>query len=185
LENFDITGIELDYRINEGLFRQMLEALKRSDLKVVSIHNYFPIPAGLPRSKGGGDLFLLSHPDKDERQKAIEMTIKSMKYASNLQAKAVVLHCGYVDMETELNLLYHYWKTHQIHSKEAQVFIARKLKERDHIKSIHLDSLLFSLDKLTPIAEEQNLMLVIELKPGTPDSKVSRGIRYIRKNVMP
>ena len=43
LEGFDITGIELDYRINEVLFRQMREALKRSDLNVVSIHNYFPV----------------------------------------------------------------------------------------------------------------------------------------------
>ena len=106
LKDFDIDGIELEYRINAVLFNQMREALKRSDLKVVSIHNYFPIPALLPRSKGGGDLFLLSHPDKDERQKAIQMTIRSMKYASDLKAKAVVLHCGYVDMETELNVLY-------------------------------------------------------------------------------
>jgi sugar phosphate isomerase/epimerase len=281
LESFDITGIELDYRINEVLFRQMREALKRSDLKVISIHNYFPIPTILPNSKGGGDLFLLSHTDKDERQKAIQMTIRSMKYASDLEAKAVVLHCGYVDMDTELNVLHHYWETNQIHSKEAQVFIARKLRERDHLKPRHLDSLLFSLDRLTHIAEKKNLMLgienryhyhelpgledfeilftefeggplgywhdtghahaneiltiippeallktysdrligvhlhdaialddhlapgtgivdfksiksffkkntllVIELKPGTPDSKVSQGVRYIRKNVI-
>lgn len=281
LEDFDITGIELEYRINEVLFHQMREALKRSDLEVVSIHNYFPIPDILSRSRGGGDLFLLSHPDKDERQKAIQMTIRSMKYASDLKAKAVVLHCGYVDMETELNVLHHYWKTNQIRSKEAKVFIARKLRERDHLKPRHLDSLLFSLDKLILIAEKKNLMLgienryyyhelpgledfeilftefvggplgywhdtghahaneiltiippeallktysdrligvhlhdatglddhlapgtgtidfknlkpfikkntllVIELKPGTPDSKVSQGIRYIRKNVM-
>ncbi len=39
LEYFDITGIELEYRINEVLIRQMREALERSDLKVVSIHN--------------------------------------------------------------------------------------------------------------------------------------------------
>jgi len=90
LEGFDITGIELEYRINEVLFRQMREALKRSDLKVVSIHNYFPIPTILPHSKGGGDLFLLSHTDKDERQKAIQMTISSMEYASDLGTKVLV-----------------------------------------------------------------------------------------------
>jgi sugar phosphate isomerase/epimerase len=178
LEYFDITGIELDYRINEVLFHQMREALKRSDLNVVSIHNYFPIPANLPHSKGGGDLFLLSHPDKDERQKAIQMTIRSMEYASDLGAKVVILHCGYVDMKTELSVLYRYWDTNQIHSKEAQVFIARKLKERDYLKPRHLDSLLFSLDRLIHIAEKQNLILGIENRyhyhelPGFDDLKV-------------
>ena len=178
LEGFDITGIELDYRINEVLFRQMREALKRSDLKVVSIHNYFPIPTILPHSKGGGDLFLLSHTDKDERQKAIQMTISSMKYASDLDAKALVLHCGYVEMDTELKVLHHYWETDQIHSKEAQVFITRKLSERDHLKPRHLNSLLFSLDRLIHIAEKQNLMLGIENRyhyhelPGLEDFEI-------------
>ena len=162
LECFDITRIELEYRISEVLFRQIREALKRSDLKVASVHNYFPIPTILPHSKGGGDLFLLSHVDKDERQKAIQMTIRSMEYASDLGANVVVLHCGYVDMDTELNILHHYWETNQIHSKKAQIFIARKLKEREHLKSRHLDSLLFSLDRLTHIAEKLNLMLGIE-----------------------
>ncbi|UCD30826.1 MAG: sugar phosphate isomerase/epimerase [Desulfobacterales bacterium] len=178
LECFDITAIELDYRINEALFRQMQEALKRSDLDVVSIHNYFPIPANLPHSKGGGDLFLLSHPEKDERQKAIQMTIRSMEYASDLGAKVVILHCGYVDMDTELSLLYRYWDTNQIYSKEGQGFVARKLKERDYLKPRHLDSLLFSLDKLIHIAEKQNLILGIENRyhyhelPGFNDLKV-------------
>jgi sugar phosphate isomerase/epimerase len=281
LKDFDIDGIELEYRINAVLFRQMRKALKRSDLKVVSIHNYFPIPAILPRSQGGGDLFLLSHPDKDERQKAIQMTIRSMKHANDLGAKALVLHCGYVDMDAEFNVLRHYWNNNQIHSREAQEFIAQKLKERDHLKFKHLDSLLFSLDRLINTAEKQKLMLgienryhyhelpgledfellftkfsggplgywhdtghahaneiltiippeallktysdrligvhlhdavglddhlapgmgtidfknlkpfikkntllIMELKPGTPDSKVSQGIRYIRKNVI-
>jgi len=177
-KSFDIAGIELEYRINEVLFYQMREALKRSDLKVVSIHNYFPIPAILPYSQGGGDLFLLSHPDKDERQKAIQMTINSMKHAHDLGAKALVLHCGHVDMDAEFNVLRHYWNNNQIHSGKAQKFILRKLKERDHLKSKHLDSLLFSLDRLINIAEEKNIMLGIENRyhyhelPGLEDFKI-------------
>ena len=31
---------------------------------------------------------------------------------------------------------------------------------------------------------KKNTLLVIELKPGTPDLKVSQGIRYVHKNVM-
>lgn len=123
----------------------------------------------------------VSHPDEDKRRKAIQMTMNSMKHAHDLGAKALVLHCGHVDMDAEFNVLRHYWNNNQIHSTKAQKSILRKLKERDHLKSKHLDSLLFSLDRLMNIAEEKNTLLVIELKPGTPDSKVSQSIRYVQK----
>ena len=178
LKNFDIDGLELDYRINAVLFRQMREALKRSQLKVVSIHNYFPVPASLPHSQGGGDLFLLSHPDKGERRQAIQMTINSMKHAGDLGARALVLHCGRVDMDAEFDVLRHYWDNNQIHSDKAKRFIHGKLKERDRLKPRHLDSLLFSLDRLIHIAEEKNLRLGIENRyhyhelPGFEDFEI-------------
>jgi sugar phosphate isomerase/epimerase len=162
LKNFDIDGLELEYRIHAVLFRQMRAALKQTELQVVSVHNYFPVPAGLPHSQGGGDLFLLSHPDKDQRQQAIQMTINSMKHATDLGAKAVVLHCGRVAMDAEFDVLRHYSNNNQIQSKKAQKFIHKKLTERDQLKPGHLDSLLFSLDRLIHVAEEQNLLLGIE-----------------------
>ena len=178
LRKFDIDGIELEYRINDVLFRQLKEALKQSELKVVSIHNYFPIPAGLPHSPGGGDLFLLSHPDKDERQQAIQMTTQSIKHARDLGAKALVLHCGRVEMDAEFDLLKHYWNNNQIHSDKVQEFIRSKCKERDQLKSKHLESLLLSLDRLIHVAEEQNILLGIENRyhyhelPGLEDFKI-------------
>ncbi len=43
-----IKGIELSYRISENLYQQMKRPLKRSGLKVVSVHNYFPIRSVRP-----------------------------------------------------------------------------------------------------------------------------------------
>lgn len=178
LEGFDVSGTELDYRIKEAVFRQMKKPLKRSDLRVVSIHNYFPIPAVIPHSKGGGDLFLLSHPDREERQRAIQWTIKTIEHANDLEAKAVILHCGYVEMNTETDVLYDYWETDRIHSEEAQAFIRQKLKERDLLKTKHLDSLLFSIDRLIRVAEKQNITIGIENRyhyyelPGFDDFEV-------------
>lgn len=162
LENLDISGVELDYRINDAKFQQMWKALKRSPLKVVSIHNYFPIPSSRSDSPGSGDLFLLSHPDKKQRDLAIEWTIRSIEYAGELGAVALVLHCGYVDMNPELDRLYHYLKSNQIHSKEAQVFISKKLKERERKKLKHLEGLRFSLERLARVAEKQNVLLGLE-----------------------
>lgn len=178
LSGFDIAGIELSYRISEAMFRQMKKPLKRSGLKVVSVHNFFPIPSAKPDSKGSGDLFLLSSPDKKERQRAVQWTIKSIEHAHELSAAAVVLHCGYVQMNHEMPILYQYLKSNRIHSPEAQAFIKQKLKERDHFKPKHLDCLLSSLDNLVRVAEKQNILLGLENRyyyhelPGLADFRV-------------
>jgi sugar phosphate isomerase/epimerase len=171
-------GIELEYRIQAPVFQQMVPALERSGLKVVSVHNYFPIPPIIPHSRGDGDLFLLSHPDKEKRLEAIKWSTKTIEHANDLEAFAVVLHCGRVKMAHQMEKLRDYFNTGQIDSEEARTFIDRKLEERDRIKPKYMDSLLFSIDLLLPIAEKQNIILGIENRyhyhelPGPDDFEV-------------
>ena len=155
-------GIELEYRIGEPLYQRMMPALKRSGLMVVSVHNYFPIPPIIPHSKGGGDLFLLSDPDKEKRLEAIKWTAKTIEHAGDLEAFAVVLHCGRVEMAHEMEKLRDYFNTDRIDSEEARAFIKGKLEERDRNKSKYMDSLLFSIDRLIPRAEKHNIILGLE-----------------------
>jgi sugar phosphate isomerase/epimerase len=131
-------------------------------LKVVSVHNFFPTPSVRSGSGGGGDLFLLSHPDPQQRKQAIEWTSRSIEHAANLGARAVVLHCGYVDMSPGLDRLYHYHTTDQIHSPQARTFIHQKLAERERLKAKHMDSLLYSLDSLGNLAEKKGVLLGLE-----------------------
>ena len=106
-----------EYRIEAPLFQQMVPALEQSGLKVVSIHNYFPIPPKIPHSKGGGDLFLLSHPDKEERLEAIKWSTKTIEHANDLETMAVVLHCGRVEIAHEMDKLRGYFNTGRIDSE--------------------------------------------------------------------
>ena len=78
----DIAGIELSYRISEDFYQKLRAPLKHSDLKVVSIHNFFPIPPVKKGLKGGGDLFQLSSQVDEERQRAITYTIKTIGHAA-------------------------------------------------------------------------------------------------------
>ena len=90
-------GVELEYRLTESLYSQMKPLLKRA-LKVLSIHNFFPKPDELAGKEGGGDLFLLSSTDKDERRRAVAYTIRTLEHAHELGAEVVILHLGRVDM---------------------------------------------------------------------------------------
>ncbi|MGD2024247.1 MAG: sugar phosphate isomerase/epimerase [Desulfobacterales bacterium] len=177
-KNLGIKKIELSYRISEAMFRQLNKPLQRSGLKVVSVHNYFPIPAVRAGAKGSGDLFLLSSPDDAERQKAILYTTKTIENAAKLGAAAVVLHCGVVEMNHEMQMLYEYVNANHINSEEAQIFIRKKVKERDRLKTRHMDSLLASLDRVVPVAEKQRVLLGLENRyhyhelPGLDDFEI-------------
>jgi len=173
-----IKGIELSYRISENLYQQMKRPLKRSGLKVVSVHNYFPIPSVKPVLEGSGDLFLLSSPQKEQRQNAIRFTAKTIEHAADLGAAAVVLHGGAVEMNPEMQMLYQYFYSNQLHSEDAQIFIHNKLKELDSRKPRHMDILLASLERLVSVAEKHGVLLGLENRyhyhelPGLDDFRV-------------
>jgi len=178
LKNLEISGIELSYRISESFYEEVKKPLRQSGLKVVSVHNYFPIPSVRSNSKGSGDLFRLSSCDNEERQNAIGFTAKTIEHAGDLGAAAVVLHCGAVEMNHEMQVLYQYHQANQIDSAEAQSFIRSKLKERDSQKPRHMDSLLASLEDLVPVAEKQGVLLGLENRyhyhelPGLDDFRL-------------
>lgn len=178
LNNLDISGIELSYRISEDFFKKLKSPLKHSGLQVVSIHNYFPIPSAQSDSKGSGDLFLLSSPDIEERRNAIRFTTRSIEHAAEMGAPAVILHCGRVEMNHEINVLYEFLNSNRLNSEEAQIFIRSKLKERDRLKPQHMDCLLASLDHLVVVAEKKGVLLGLENRyhfhelPGSDDFRL-------------
>lgn len=157
-ECLPISGIELEYRISEATFQQLRSLLRNSRLKVVSVHNFFPKPA----ARASGDFFMLSSLDQDERRRAVQWTRKTIEHAADLGARAVVLHCGRVEMNRELDRLYTYYNSHQIGSKAAQDFISRKLSERDRLKAPYLENLLISLESLSPDAAKHGVLLGLE-----------------------
>lgn len=162
LDELRIEGVELEYRITEKMFREMRDSLKRSHRTVTSIHNFFPYPNDLPRSQASGDLFSLSHPDKEARRIAINATARTIEHANDLEARAVVLHCGQVEMDPEKPILYGFLEADNIETEEAQAFIAKKIAEREDRKGPYLDALLFSLDRLVQVAERENILLGLE-----------------------
>ncbi len=161
-EHLPISGIELDYRISEQTFKKLKNLLPESRLEVVSVHNFFPIPAVQPPARASGDYFLLSSLDQDERHRAVKWTRKTIEHAAGQGARAVVLHCGRVEMYRELDRLYAYYNYHQTGLEAERDFISRKLAERDRLKPPHMDQLLFSLETLCEDAARHGILLGLE-----------------------
>jgi sugar phosphate isomerase/epimerase len=156
-----LDGIELEYRITETQFRRMSSQLQK-DLNVITIHNYFPFPENYPNAKPSGDLFLLSAPDKDERLRAVQYSIRTIEHAHDLGAKVVILHLGRVDMPNRVSEIRTLLEKDNTHQDERLAFIKKQRNERRSIHQRHLDAVLFSLDALNREAEQRGLFLGIE-----------------------
>jgi hypothetical protein len=97
-----IQGVELDYRLTFPMAKQILALWNSGRFSVISVHNYFPVPDGVPAAKGSWDFFSLSSPDKEERTQAVQYTIQTMEWARRFRARAVVLHLGKISMENPM-----------------------------------------------------------------------------------
>ena len=158
-EEIGIKKLELDYRISKKTFEEMLPHLKKSFV-ILSIHNFFPVPDIL--SEGSGDAFLLSSPDEEERKRAVKHTKKTIKIAQELEAKAVVLHLGKVEMDSKAENLFLLYGRGKISSSQGKRVIHKLKEERENKKQKYLDAVLKSLSELNKAAQERGILLGVE-----------------------
>lgn len=153
--------VELEYRISGETFKQIKQFLKRAkDLKIVSVHNFFPVPDIL--ETGGADVFHFSSEDGEERCLAVKYAVKTIQIASELGARAVVLHLGMVQMDTVSEELFSLYDAGKVGSGEHK----RRLEEfrmlRDRKKGKTLDMMLLSMDEIQRVAEKYDVDVGIE-----------------------
>jgi sugar phosphate isomerase/epimerase len=156
------SALELEYRVRETTYREMRPLILGENLRVVSVHNFFPLPDDEPVSKASGDRFLLSSLDREERELAIRMTIRTIECAGNLGATAVVLHLGKVDMEPENERLEDLFYQQKLDTPEGRDFLKAKLRERSERRTPYVENVLFSLDQLNREAEKRGIILGVE-----------------------
>jgi sugar phosphate isomerase/epimerase len=159
LHEVGLDRLELEYRIPESLFGKIKPKLKN---KAISIHNFFPLPQDYSHCKPSGDLFLLSSPDREEREKAIRFAIKTIQTAHELGCSAVVFHLGRVEMDCGFKQFCNYFDANLINAPEMDLFLSRMRKERTSKRQPFLDAVLLSLEKLNQEAEKQGVSLGVE-----------------------
>jgi sugar phosphate isomerase/epimerase len=164
LEKTGIPGIELEYRITTRAFRQIKKRLQNNSFKVLSLHNYCPYPEILPIENASGDGFRLSSIDEDERKQAIKYSLRTVRNAAELSAKAVVFHLGQVGVDREAERWFSLFETGKIRDKEGQEFFQRKLREREQAKQPYLDAVLHSLNQLNKEADKLNILIGAETR---------------------
>ena len=157
-------AIELSFNLSSSLVDSIAKESRRLGIGIQSLHNYCPIPDGLNPKQALPDCYSLASLDKQERFLAVKYTKSSIDTASRLGAKAVVLHCGRVqipDLTRQLINLYNQGL------KDQTDFIKLKeemIRQRNSHAPAFFEQALNSLDELNTYAKIKGVFLGIETR---------------------
>ncbi len=157
-------AIELSFNLSAGMVDSIAKESRRLGINIQSLHNYCPIPDGLTPAQALPDCYSLASLDEQERSLAIKYTKSTIDTASRLGARAVVLHCGRVqipDLTRRLINLYNQGL------KDQADYIKLKdemIRQRKSQAPAFLKQVLNSLDELNAYAKIKGVFLGVETR---------------------
>ena len=158
-----VDGIELEYRVPQAWYEEIRPQLKRESPRVLSIHNFFPLPEGKDPQKASGDLYFFTSDDPEERRMAVKQTIRTVEIAEDLGAGTVFLHLGRVAMDRSLrDELKALWIQGKGQSPEAEEVRTGILGLRKSRARPYFDRVLQALDRLNREAVRRGVLLGVE-----------------------
>ena len=164
-----VNTLELEYRVSRSNLKEMEPYLRDGRVSVKSLHNIFPLPRHIPKSKANKEFVSLSSPDDQERRSALAYTMKTMEWAKKLGAGAVVLHMGRAPMDGVMGFLMEAYDRGITATEEGKSFIAEHKEIRGRLGKSLLEASLKSLETLAREAQRKEILLGVENRYNIQD----------------
>jgi sugar phosphate isomerase/epimerase len=162
MEQLPLSALELEYRITGPMYLRMKPHLRKDYFRVLSIHNFFPLPPGVPRSKASGDLYNPASSDRDERALAVRHLVGTLETANDLEVDRVVVHGGFIEgLEEDMKELREV-RSSGLSDGRLEEVRDRLLRKRETNADGFLDRLLKSIDECIRSAERLGVTLCME-----------------------
>ena len=168
---------ELSHGTRISLLPGILEAVDAGEIKISTLHNFCPLPIGVNNS--APNLYQFSAERPRERELAERYTLKTLEFAGRVQAPAVVLHAGSIEMKNYTDKLL---KLVQSGGKETPKYekLCEELdQKRESRKEPFFERTKETLKKLLPEAESLGLKLGVENRQGLEELPLESDYHFL------
>lgn len=150
--------VELNFALTETIVEDILSLKNKGKINISSLHNICPLPKEIDPDEASPDYYSLASPDEEERTLAVEAAKNTISYAKKLDAKAVVLHIGRVQIRDRMRDLAAALDDKQRYNELKTDLIKERMDKKDG----YLANVIKSLRRISPYAREMGIMLGIE-----------------------
>jgi sugar phosphate isomerase/epimerase len=164
IRNLGFKNLELSFNLTPKIVSDIEELVSKGEISVLSVHNFCPIPDGVPRKEALPDYYSLSALDEGERVCAIKQTKKTIDTVSRLNAKAAVLHTGRVEVPDRTRKLIGLYDKGLKETEEFKDLREGIIQERQAKIKPFFENILSSLEELVAYAAKRNIYLGIETR---------------------
>ena len=151
---------ELSHGTRISLMPGILEAVDAGEIKISTLHNFCPLPMGVNYS--APNLYQFTAERERERELALRYTLKTLEFASRVNAPLVVLHLGSVEMKDYSGKLKEMLGRGEKDSPKYARLCAEMAGKREAKKEKFIERLYETLRKIVPEAESRGVKLGCE-----------------------
>lgn len=156
-------SVELGYDLTAELEPGVVRMVSEKAVRVVSLHNFCPLPIGAPTAHP--EIFSLSSCDPMERKSAVRHTARTIDFANQVGATVVVAHAGNVDMRIFTPKLIRLAEQGQLFSHKYDLLKMKLIEQREAKARVHLNNLRRSIEELLPMLSNFRVTLALESLP--------------------
>lgn len=152
--------VELSHGMTVSLLPGIKEAYDQGKIKVSGLHNFFPSPVEV--MVDAPDCYEYTSYRKHERERAFNLTLRTIETAAKFNAKYLVLHMGSTTLNKRTKQLEDMVKAGNLNSRD---YVKKKLefiKKRESTGRRHMERIIPVLDKLIEPAKEAGIVLAVE-----------------------
>ncbi len=162
MKDIGFDAVEAGYNLPAGKLDEFFRLTKKLGLKIVSAHNFCPLPPGGPR-RYYCDYYRLSSQNPREAQAALRFTKETIDAAAAMQVPVVVIHAGMVEVDHRwVRGLFDLYRQGKRDTQEFADLKHQILNRRQERAEPFLATVTEALRILLPYAAERQVILALE-----------------------